>query len=53
VLLPTVLLTLAIAAMVLWIGHPSAPDEPWAHRLGCVLPLSAVAGLVLAWAATR
>ena len=38
-------------ALTAGIVHPSAPREPWLHRLACVVPLSAIAGTVLALAA--
>lgn len=40
-----------IGALTAGIVHPSAPREPWLHRLACVVPLSAIAGTVLALAA--
>jgi hypothetical protein len=44
-------LAVLIGAMALWVVHPSAPREPWWHRLACVVPLSLIAGTVLTWAA--
>ena len=41
----------AIGALTVAIVQPSAPREPWRHRLACVVPLSAIAGTVLALAA--
>lgn len=37
--------------MAVWLVHPSAPREPWWHRLACVVPLSLLAGTVLTWTA--
>jgi hypothetical protein len=42
-----VLLAVLIGAVVLYAVHPSAPDEPWWHRLGCVVPLTLLVGVVL------
>jgi hypothetical protein len=43
-----VLMAVLVGALALWIGHPSAPREPWWHRLACVVPLSLIVGTVLA-----
>ena len=51
-LLNAAILSVAIGALALAIVHPSAPSEPWLHRLACVVPLSAIAGTVLALAAS-
>jgi len=42
------LLALAFGAMAAFAVHPSAPDEPWWHRLVCLVPLSLIVGAVLA-----
>jgi hypothetical protein len=41
----------ATGALTGAIVRPSAPRGPWLHRLACVVPLSAIAGTVLALAA--
>jgi hypothetical protein len=51
VLLSATTLSGAIGALTVAIVQPSAPREPWLHRLACVVPLSAIAGTVLALAA--
>jgi hypothetical protein len=51
VLLNAAILSVAIGVLAVAIVHPSAPREPWLHRLVCVVPLSAIAGTVLALAA--
>ena len=51
VLLNPALLSVVIGAMAVALVHASAPREPWLHRLICVVPLSAIAGTVLALAA--
>jgi hypothetical protein len=48
ILVPAILIALICIAVV----HPSAPQEPWAHRLARVVPLSLIAGAVLTWAAS-
>lgn len=42
------LITVLFAALEIWLVHPSAPREPWWHRLACVVPLSLIVGFVLA-----
>jgi uncharacterized membrane protein YraQ (UPF0718 family) len=44
-------LAVLIGAVAVYTVRPSAPEEPWGHRLACVVPLSLIAGIVLAWAA--
>jgi hypothetical protein len=44
----TILLAVLIGAVCLAVVHPSAPREPWWHRLVCVVPLSLLVGFVLA-----
>jgi hypothetical protein len=51
VLLSAAILSEGIGALTVAIVQPSAPREPWLHRLACVVPLSAIAGTVLALAA--
>ena len=51
-LLNAAILSVAIGVLAVAIVHPSAPREPWPHRLACVVPLSAIAGTVLALAAS-
>jgi hypothetical protein len=46
-----VLFAVMFGVTALYVGHSSAPDEPWLHRLRRVVPLSAIAGTVLALAA--
>jgi hypothetical protein len=46
------LISFAFAAVALFVVHPSAPTEPWWHRLACVVPLSLIAGAVLIWASS-
>jgi hypothetical protein len=41
------LISALFGAMAVWLVHPSAPREPWWHRLACVIPLSLLVGLVL------
>jgi hypothetical protein len=40
-------LAVLIGAVTLYAAHPSAPREPWWHRLVCVVPLSLLVGIVL------
>ena len=49
-LLSAGLTALGIGVLAVCVVHPSAPGEPWLHRLACVVPLSVIAGTVLAWA---
>jgi hypothetical protein len=42
-----VLFAVLIGAVALYGVHPSAPREPWWHRLVCVVPLSLLVGVVL------
>jgi hypothetical protein len=42
------LFAVLIGAVALYSAHPSAPREPWWHRLVCVGPLSLLVGVVLA-----
>jgi hypothetical protein len=37
-----------VAVIALFVVHPSDPNEPWGHRLACVIPLSLLVGVVLA-----
>jgi hypothetical protein len=48
ILVPAILIGLICVAVV----HPSAPQEPWAHRLARVVPLALIAGAVLTWASS-
>lgn len=41
-------ISVLVGALSIWLVHPSAPHEPWGHRLACVVPLSLIVGLVLA-----
>ena len=50
-LLNAAVLSLMIGAMAVALVHASAPQEPWPHRLARVVPLSLIAGTVLALAA--
>jgi uncharacterized membrane protein YraQ (UPF0718 family) len=36
-----------IGALTTYLVRPSAPQESWAHRLACVVPLALIAGFVL------
>jgi hypothetical protein len=47
-----VLISVLFAITALFVVYPSDPQESWAHRLACVIPLSAIAGTVLALAAS-
>ena len=42
-----VVLAVLIGTVVLFAGHTAAAQEPWAHRLACVAPLSLLVGVVL------
>jgi hypothetical protein len=42
------MLALAFGSVAACVVHPSGPDEPWAHRLACLVPLSLIVGAVLA-----
>ena len=43
-----------VGGLALAVAHPSAPDEPWGRRLVRLVPIAAVAGVVLAlWSGTR
>ena len=48
-LLNAALISVMIGLIALFVVHPSAPQEPWGHRLACVIPLSVIAGTILAW----
>ena len=50
--LHALLLSAMIGVLAGWIVHPSAPQEPWWHRLACLVPLSLIAGTVLTVAAS-
>lgn len=41
------LFAVLIGAVALYSTHPSAPREPWWHRLACVVPLALLVGVVL------
>lgn len=43
-----VIVTVLIALIAGYSVHPSAPEESWGHRLACLVPLSLIAGFLLA-----
>ena len=46
-LLQILVLAVLIGLVSVAVVHPSAPQEPWPHRLARVVPLSLIAGAVL------
>lgn len=47
-----VLVAVLIGAVTVYAAHPSAPREPWWHRLVCVVPLALLVGVVLSAASS-